>query len=86
MSPRNFCSEVTVFLLKKGPLYVIYHISESKNRQKQKQIGSMTKKMEILSKKVILKCWSAKVFSVPSKLGAKSPSMATRNNHIMYDV
>ena len=30
-------------------VYVIYHISDSKERQQPKQIGSMTKKIEFLS-------------------------------------
>jgi len=63
----------------------MYHISDSKDWQKQKQIGSVTKKMEIFSlKKVILKFWSAKVFFPSPKLGAKSLSMATHHNHIIY--
>ena len=44
----------------------------------------MTKKFTFFHKKVILKFWSAKVFFRPPKLGAKSPSMATHNNHIIY--
>ena len=32
-------------------VYVIYHISDSKNRQQQKQIGSMTKRIEFFYKK-----------------------------------
>src|SRR6218665_1547774 len=44
----------------------------------------MTKKMEILSKKGHSKILVSERFFRQPKLGAKSPSKATRNNHIIY--
>src|SRR6218665_1704173 len=80
VSSRNFCFEIEVFLVKKGP----YHISDSKDRQKQRQIGSMTKKINFFPKKRRSKILVRESVFRPPKLGAKSSSMATRNNHIIY--
>jgi len=41
-SSRNFCSEIGLAREERA-VNVIYHISDSKDSQKQKQIGSMTK-------------------------------------------
>src|SRR6218665_3368534 len=73
-----FSSEIEVFLEKKRPnMYMLYHISDSKNRQQQKQIGSMTrpKRIDFFIKRVILKFWSAKVFFRPPN---SAPSLRLR--------
>src|SRR6218665_2665754 len=65
MSSWNFLFRNRGFSREERAIYVIYHIPDSKDRQKQKRIGSMTKKSKFFPKRVILKFWSAKIFSLP---------------------
>ena len=76
-----FCSEIERIFLKKRSIYVIYHISDSKERQKTWKIRAMTKKRlsEVFGVEMDTSSWkrSFKHFSVPPKFGAKSPPMRT---------
>src|SRR6218665_2736888 len=84
VSSRNFLFSNRGFSREEKAIYVIYHISDRKDKQQQQQIGSMTKKIEIFSKQGHSKILVRESFFRPPKLGAKSPSMATQNNHIIY--
>jgi len=70
----SFCSEIEVSLVRKRAIYVIYKISDSKDRQKNRQNQAKIR-WKFFPKKGYLKIWSAKSFSVLLKLGAKSPPM-----------
>src|SRR6218665_2560519 len=78
----NFCSEIEVFLVKNGPymLYITFQTVKRGKTETTRVDDWKNGKFFLRHSKILV---TESLFR-PPKLGAKSQSMATRNNHIIY--